>query len=160
MEVNGKGNLGLIGEPEIEWPSDLETFDPEIKDRIRTDVQGQKGKRSFTYLVIPRSEGQFEVTLPPLSYFDFEKDRYVQLSAPAVSLNIESGEPADGPAFGFNSKSDVTILTRDVRFIRTETELRPQTGSFFWRLDAPLLLGISPSGILAPCWAQAKKRPI
>ena len=148
MEVNGSGNLGLIGEPEIEWPSDLETFDPEIKDRIRTDVNGQKGKRSFTYLVIPRSEGQFEVTLPPLSYFDFEKDRYVRLSVPAVSLNIESGESADGPAFGFNSKSDVTILTRDVRFIRTETELRPQTGSFFGGWTHRFFWGLPPLAFL------------
>ena len=148
MEVTGSGNLGLIGEPEIEWPSDLETFDPEIKDRIRTDVNGQKGKRSFTYLVIPRSEGQFEVTLPPLSYFDFEKDRYVRLSAPAVSLNIESGEPADGPAFGFNSKSDVTILTRDVRFIRTETELHPQSGSFFGSWMHRLFWGFPPLAFL------------
>ena len=114
-------------------------FDPDIKDRIRTTVEGQSGKRTLTYLVIPRTEGRFDIALPEMAYFDYAKKRFERLSLPPVTLNIESGGEEQGPAFGFNSKSDVTILTRDVRFIRTETELRPRTQPFF---GGPLHLGM------------------
>jgi hypothetical protein len=144
LEFSGRGNLGLIGTPDIVWPADLEVFDPEIKDRIRTTVSGQSGKRTLTYLVIPRAKGTYEVALPNLSYFDWEKARHERVSAPPIQLEVE-GSAEEGPSFGFNSKSDVTILTRDVRFIRTETELRPRT-ALLWKSPAPRSLGIPPLG--------------
>lgn len=131
VEFSGEGNLGLLGAPDIQWPADLEVFDPDIQDRIRTTVDGQRGKRTFTYLVIPRAEGEYEVALPAMSYFDHALDRHRTLSAASISLQVEGNAQEDSPSFGFNSKSDVTILTRDVRFIRTETELRPLTQRFF-----------------------------
>ena len=76
LEFNGEGNLALLGAPDIAWPADLEVFDPDIQDRIRTTVEGQRGKRTFTFLVIPRAEGVFEIELPRLAYFDFAQDRF------------------------------------------------------------------------------------
>lgn len=148
LEFNGRGNLGLIQTPELEWPADLEVFDPDIQDRIRTSVDGQRGKKTLTWLVIPRSEGQFEVALPEWSYFDYDKDRFIRLSAPAISLDVEAGESGNGPSFGFNSKSDVTILTRDVRFIHTETSLRPRERPFFGGPMHMVLWGLPPFALL------------
>ena len=113
-------------------------------------MEGQRGKvRTFTYLIIPRAEGEFELGLPDLSYFDHALDRHQRLSVPPSTLVVEGNAQEDSPAFGFNSKSDVTILTRDVRFIRTETELRPLTSRFF---GGPLhmLLWVLPPW--ACCW--------
>lgn len=157
LEFSGEGNLGLIGAPDIAWPADLEVFDPDIQDRIRTTVDGQRGKRSFTYLVIPRAEGEFELDLPDLSYFDFALDRHERLSVPPATLVVEGNAQEDSPAFGFNSKSDVTILTRDVRFIRTETELRPITSRFFGGPLHMLLWAIPPLGLLAAFLAHRRR---
>ena len=148
LEFSGRGNLGLIQTPDLDWPADLEVFDPDIQDRIRTTVDGQRGKRTLTWLVIPRSEGQFEVALPELSYFDYDKDRFIRLSAPAIALDVEGGEAGSGPSFGFNSKSDVTILTRDVRFIHTETALRPRERPFFGGPIHMALWGLPPFALL------------
>ena len=158
LEFSGRGNLGLIGAPDIEWPADLEVFDPEIQDRIRTTVSGQSGKRTLTYLVIPRAEGRFEIGLPDLAYFDYDKARYERLSVPPIRLEIEGNSSDEGPAFGFNSKSDVTILTRDVRFIRTETELRPKRQPFF---GSPLHLGLwafAPAGLAVLALLRRRRR--
>ena len=148
LEFNGEGNLALLGAPDIAWPADLEVFDPDIQDRIRTTVEGQRGKRTFTFLVIPRAEGVFEIELPRLAYFDFAQDRFRTLSAPSVELVVEGNAQEDSPSFGFNSKSDVTILTRDVRFIRTETELCPTSGLFFGGPLHLLLWFLPPFGFL------------
>lgn len=131
LEFKGKGNLPLIGAPDIQWPKDLEVFDPEIEDRITTDLQGQRGRRTMTYLVIPRAEGQYEIALPEMAFFDHTLDRFVSLTTAPIALDVKGDGQQDGPSFGFNSKTDVTILTRDMRFIRTETELTPQSRPFF-----------------------------
>ena len=108
LEFNGEGNLALLGAPDIAWPADLEVFDPDIQDRIRTTVEGQRGKRTFTFLVIPRAEGVFEIELPRLAYFDFAQDRFRTLSAPRTGRRQCARRQS---SFGFNSGSDVTILT-------------------------------------------------
>lgn len=131
LEFKGKGNLPLIGAPDVEWPKDLEVFDPEISDRITTDLKGQRGRRTMTYLVIPRSPGRYEVGLPEMGYFDWVLDRFVTLDTRPIVLEVSGQEGTDGPSFGFNSKTDVTILTRDMRFIRTETELKPRSAPFY-----------------------------
>lgn len=130
LEFQGKGNLPLIGAPDIDWPKDLEVFDPEMENRVTTDSQGQRGRRTMTYLVIPRAQGQYTIELPEMVYFDHGLDRYVSLSAPPVSMEV-SGAENGAASFGFNSKTDVTILTRDMRFIRTETTLSPRSRPFF-----------------------------
>ncbi len=157
LEFSGDGNLGLLGAPDIQWPADLEVFDPDIQDRIRTSVDGQRGKRTFTYLVIPRAEGQYELALPTMSYFDFALDRHRALSVPSISLQVDGNAQESSPSFGFNSKSDVTILTRDVRFIRTETELRPLSQRFFGGPLHLLLWGLPPIGLAAFAWARRRR---
>ena len=157
LEFSGEGNLGLISAPDIAWPADLEVFDPDIQDRIRTTVEGQQGKRTFTYLVIPRAEGEFELGLPDLSYFDYALDRHQRLSVTASMLVVDGNAQEDSPAFGFNSKSDVTILTRDVRFIRTETELRPLTSRFFGGPLHMLLWVLPPLGLLVAFLAHRRR---
>jgi tetratricopeptide (TPR) repeat protein len=157
LEFKGNGNLGLIGAPEIIWPKDLEVFDPEIQDRITKDFQGQRGRRTLTYLVIPRAEGTYEIDLPELSYYDHGLDRFVTLTPPPVTLDVTGSEQAEGPAFGFNSKTDVTILTRDMRFIRTETELKPRSHPFFGGPFHMALLGLPPLGFLIG-WGMRRRK--
>jgi len=159
LEFSGKGNLPLIGAPALEWPKDLEVFDPEISDRITTDLRGQRGRRSMTYLVIPRSPGRYEIGLPELAYFDWALDRFVTLEARPIVLEVSGPEGTEGPSFGFNSKTDVTILTRDMRFIRTETELKPRSIPFYggflhmslWAFP-PLML------VFGAFWRRRKER--
>lgn len=157
LEFKGNGNLGLIGAPEIQWPKDLEVFDPEIQDRIITDLQGQRGRRTLTYLVIPRAEGAYDIALPPLSYYDYALDRFVTINAPSIALEVSGSAQSEGPAFGFNSKTDVTILTRDMRFIRTETELKPRSHPFFGGPLHMALLGLPPIGLLIG-WALRRRK--
>lgn len=157
LEFKGQGNLPLIGEPAVSWPDDLEVFDPEVQDRVTTDLEGQRGRRTLTYLVIPRAPGRFEIGLPAMSYFDHTLDRYVELTTAPIVLEVAGDGGEEGPSFGFNSKTDVTILTRDMRFIRTETVLRPRSRPFF---GGPLhmgMWGLPPMGLFM-LWLLGRRK--
>ena len=114
-------------------------FDPDIKDRIRTTVEGQSGKRTLTYLVIPRTEGSFDIALPDMAYFDYAKKRFERLSVPPVTLDIESGAEEQGPAFGSTAVGRPSDAGRAVH--RT-TRIAPT--------DAALLRGAAPPRNVGP----------
>ena len=71
LTYSGKGNLKLIREPELVWPTEFEVFDPEIIDRINVTAAGESGKRTYKYAVIPRAPGTYE--LPKLDGSKFTK---------------------------------------------------------------------------------------
>lgn len=147
ISFSGRGNLKLISEPEINWPSDLEVYDPEIDDRISITSSGVNGKRTFNYVIIPRTSGQFEIPGLNLSYFNAGQDRYKKLTAEPILLNVSEGEGGADVAYSFNSKSDVQVLNKEIRHIMPLSKglVKPSNvffGSFafYFLYGAPFLL--------------------
>ena len=56
----GTGNLELLAEQKIDFPTDFEVYDAKIDERI---FQGglKRSVKTYEYLVIPRYEGQYEI---------------------------------------------------------------------------------------------------
>ncbi|GFR66813.1 BatD protein [Elysia marginata] len=55
VTVKGSGNLKLIKLPNISLPSSLEVFEPEHKENIKTNMQGNFGSVSDAYTIVPES---------------------------------------------------------------------------------------------------------
>jgi hypothetical protein len=133
LQFNGRTNLKLLEAPKLELPQDLEAFDPKTLDKISVNGSGMSGSRTFQYLLIPRHEGQFELPSFTFSYFDPEKDRYVQLSTEAftITVNGASAGGTDAPAER-TAQRDVQQMAEDIRYIRTgDLELVPEGGELF-----------------------------
>ncbi|PCJ81327.1 MAG: hypothetical protein COA49_06345 [Bacteroidetes bacterium] len=118
VTFSGKGNLKLLRAPNIDWPSEFEVFDPEIKDRILINSYGESGERTFKYVVIPRAPGTYSLPKIEVSYFDSRSKKYVETSTSAGNIIVGSSEDEDGLTT-FGTKSDVTILNHDIRHINT-----------------------------------------
>jgi len=118
VKYSGSGNLKLLREPEIVWPSEFEVFDPEMTDRINISQYGESGKRSYKYVIIPRAPGDYELPVLNVSYFDPKSDKYVRTSTQSGKV-VVSGETGKGGETMFGTKSDVTILNHDIRHINT-----------------------------------------
>lgn len=141
----GKGNLKLMEAPTMNFPSDFETYDPKVVDKISVTGAGMSGSRSYQYLVIPRHEGEF--TLDPISftYFDTRTGNYRTITGPTLTFQVSAGEGGSVSVQRPN-KSDVQVLGKDIRYIRTgDLALRPAGkhlfGSLSWLagMGAPVL---------------------
>lgn len=93
--VSGKGNLKLIEPPVLELPSELEVYDPQIRDEISVSSAGMTGNRNFEYLIIPRAGGDFSLGPFSFSWFNPEKKNYESITLPAIALKVakSSGDP-------------------------------------------------------------------
>jgi len=119
VKYSGTGNLKLLREPEILWPTEFEVFDPEMKDRINVSQYGQSGKRSYKYVIIPRAPGDYELPNFKVSYFDSKSDKFMRTTTNSGKIVVYVRESGDEGETMFGTKSDVMILNHDIRHINT-----------------------------------------
>lgn len=143
ITFTGRGNLKLINAPSIEFPSDFEVYDPKVVDHITIGKYFESGKRTFEYLILPRSEGDFVLPKTQFSYYDYKEKKYKYLSAPEKKFHVLPGVDDGNQNYLFNSKNEVNVLNQDIRFIRTDVDsLSPKNEVFFGSKTHYLLLGL------------------
>ncbi len=139
----GKGNLKLMEAPAIRFPGDFDTYDPKVSDKISVGGAGMSGSRSYQYLIIPRHEGEFQLDPIAFSFFDTRSGTYRTVEAPPMTIQVS---PGDGGTVTVQrpSKSEVQVLGKDIRYIRT--------GDLALRTNGSHLFGSMPwlAGMAAP----------
>lgn len=117
VTIHGSGNIMLINAPTIEFPQVFEVYDPENEDRISRSDNGVSGTRTFKWVLIPRSEGQFEIPEFQFAYFDPKLGQYVTRTIPSVSIKVNPGDPKAMQSV--TNKSDIKVLNSDINYIKT-----------------------------------------
>ena len=128
LRFSGRSNLKLLDAPKPGFPTDFEAYDPKVTDKVTVNAGGMSGSREFQYLVIPRHEGVYTMEPITFSYFDPEKGSYQQLTSGPLTFTVEKGDGSTGGAATISrpSRTDVQVLDRDIRYIRTgDLELEP-----------------------------------
>lgn len=121
IRINGKGNIKLVDPPVIDFPPDMETYEPKEAVNVTATAGGVTGSKSFDYLIIPRTAGEYKIPVQSFTYFDLEKKAYVELPSPELSLMVEKGNESVTTTIAATNKSDVQILGKDILFIKTDT---------------------------------------
>lgn len=132
INVTGTGNLKLISAPEISFPKDFEVYDPEITDRINIGAGGVRGARTFTYLIIPRYAGSYQIPEINLTHFDPGKKDYVTTTHGPFDIEVsgsQAGASAPGAAV---AKSRVENSATDIRYIVTDSDRLERKGQMFF----------------------------
>ncbi|MES2837252.1 MAG: BatD family protein [Bacteroidota bacterium] len=121
--ISGKGNLKLIEDIKPNFPSEVESYDPKISDKINASAGGLSGSRTYDYLIIPRVAGKYEIPEQTFSYFDPSKKTYVTLRAPNFELDVEQGsEKQENYVVNSASKEEIKDLGNDIKYIKTESK--------------------------------------
>ncbi len=144
VSISGNGNLRMLEQPNFNFPANLEVFDPNIADNIRNTVSGVTGSRSFDYLMIPRTGGEF--VIPPFTfvYFDPTRSRYISRVTPEFVLQVEGESAQPGTQPGSISQEDIRLLSTDIRFIHTGPINLFNKGTVFYGSRLFLILVFSP----------------
>jgi hypothetical protein len=133
ISFSGTGNLKLIPDPSLKFPTDFEVYDPKISNNYNAGASGFSGTKSYEYLMIPRHEGDFEIPAVNFSVFDLESGKYKTLTAGPFPIHVDKGEAGEVTAIDPGMyKEDVQVLGSDVRYIKTnDISLRQKNRPFF-----------------------------
>ena len=122
FEIKGSGNLNLVNAPKITPPADFEKYDPKTTDRITVDSNGISGSRQFSYLLIPRHQGNYKLDLARFTYFDPAAKRYVTLPTNTFDIKVGKGDvQVNVPVFNSADQQDIKMLGNDIRYIKTSS---------------------------------------
>jgi len=131
--VSGTGNVELVDKINVTFPPDFEVYDPKISKNINTSGNGVSGRKTFEYLIIPRTKGEFKINPVKFSFFDLAKKSYVTLTSPEYIINVAKGDGSQADvAFSGINQADIKYIGSDIRHIKTKGTQLKLIGSFFF----------------------------
>lgn len=133
LKITGSGNLKLLKAPTVNFPADIEKYDPKIEDRITESMNGVSGSREYTYLLIPRHEGNYTIAPLKFSYFNPATGKYMTLSAGPFDLQVDKAAPGSAvTAYASGNQQDIKMLAKDIAYIKTNTSGLSKKGAAFY----------------------------
>ncbi|MCK4853621.1 MAG: protein BatD, partial [Bacteroidales bacterium] len=117
--ISGNGNIQLIDAPRINFPPDFETYDPKVQTSVKNGENGQSGRKTYEYLLIPRHAGTFRIPQVTLSYFEPKSGQYKTSATTEYNIAISKGDEEETVSvIGGRSKEDLKIIGSDILFIK------------------------------------------
>lgn len=143
ITVKGSGNLMLLENPHIEFSKVFDTYDPKIIDNFSRTDAGISGSRTFEFVIVPQSDGKFEIPALDFVFFNPASGKYETVHRPAIPVTVSKGS-ATGLATAGQSK--VEQLNSDINHIKTHATIhangrRNHPGALQWTLLALILAG-------------------
>ncbi|MDR1517886.1 MAG: BatD family protein [Dysgonamonadaceae bacterium] len=157
MEISGTGNLKLIRNPKVEFPSNFESYDPTVTNTLNPAANGLSGTRKIEYLAIPRYEGSYVIPPVQFSYFDTASKSYKTLSSPEYKIQVAKGDPSKTSSSNYVNQQDVKV-EQDIRFLKMETPEFQSNNNFFAGSLAYWLWYVVPAIILFILYLLNKKQ--
>lgn len=119
--IQGLGNLALLQKPTIDFPKDFEVYEPKIIDSYTTTTQGDKGSKTFEYVIIPRHQGSFTIPQVVMQVFNPATKSYKTITTEAISIEVTKGSAQSSVSSNFGAnKEQVRYSAEDFRYIYTD----------------------------------------
>lgn len=93
--VKGEGNFGVINAPPVQWPKDVEAYEPEIGENVLKTVAPMRGYKTFAYTVMPKRTGTIKIPGVEFSYFDPGDSRYKTAYTDTLLINAVAAVQQD-----------------------------------------------------------------
>ncbi|MFT4605788.1 MAG: hypothetical protein ACI9W4_002532 [Rhodothermales bacterium] len=95
VRVSGNGNLATLAPPIFQPPGAFELYDPQLNTSIDRSGPQLRGSKTFTYVLVPRSNGTFEMPEVAYTWYDPSAERYVTDTSPVTAVTVTgTGSPA------------------------------------------------------------------
>jgi hypothetical protein len=87
--ISGVGNFQRVASPLINWPKDIEFFEPAIKDTLNKERVPLTGERRFRYIFLSNKPGRYTLPAVPFSFFDLSTRSYKTVMSKPVTFFVK-----------------------------------------------------------------------
>jgi hypothetical protein len=148
VKITGQGNMSLFELPELKAPNNIEIFEPEKSDNIRTTSNGMVGSKSSIYTLVPQQAGKQIIPALEFSYFDPSKKEYITLRSGQLSLDVEantnmSSSNTNNSGTNTGNVNLIKAPNSQFNFIALSTELQPKNEKMFFKSTGFWVLSFS-----------------
>ncbi|MEI2740612.1 MAG: BatD family protein [Chitinophagaceae bacterium] len=90
ITITGKGNFIQLDAPTVLWPSEIEGFEPTVKDVFDKTKMPLSGSRRFRYPFVCASPGKWQLPPVSFSFFDTDSNNYRTISTKNVNVVVSN----------------------------------------------------------------------
>ncbi|GAB4341100.1 MAG: hypothetical protein Kow0037_27440 [Calditrichia bacterium] len=149
IKISGEGLLKFLNQLPLKASPDFEIYEPKVTQKV--DKTGGKivSSKEFEYVLVPRVAGKQKIEAIQIPFFNPRDGRYHTLRLPEVTIQVNPGKET-APLAGSGtmlSKREVTLIGRDIRFIKERSErfykkgeMPYKTVAFYLGLLIPLVI--------------------
>lgn len=125
VTISGTGNIPLINEPVIDFPTSFEQYKVRTSDDVKVTTSGVTGSKIFEYPFIARAKGDYVVEPIEFTYFDINKRDFVTLRTPEMKIAVTNDNSSNASQLGGTtvisglSKEELKVIGSDIRFIHS-----------------------------------------
>jgi uncharacterized membrane protein len=130
--VKGDGNMKLMGDPVVDFPSEFDVYDPIITNKYKLTSKGFAGEKIYEYVVTPRTAGTYTIPAARFVYFDTSTGNYRSVESKEHTIEVEkgAGQPAQQGGV-YVIKEEGKLLANDIRYIKLGAQDGAVDGKFF-----------------------------
>ena len=88
LTVEGSGNIATLQAPALDAPNAFDVYDPKIQTNLDRGGSRVRGAKTFTYVLVPQSNGQFTLPSIEFSYFNPNTRQYNAIRTSDISVNV------------------------------------------------------------------------
>ncbi len=121
ISIQGKGNIGAVGEPLLGDLVGFKEYDPKVSEESGDTGSGYGGTKTFEYILIPEAPGTLAIPPARFAFFDPEVRAYRTLQTDPRELPVggdlqESGEDTRY----LLSRKEIEVVGTDIRHIKPD----------------------------------------
>ena len=144
VKISGEGNIKYVKLPNINFPDEVEVFEPEISQESSIKRGRISGVKKFEYVLIPRKSGRIELGRISLSYFDPKSQGYKTTRSIPIQIDVGEGNRSTLTSTPGLSREEVAILSSDIRFIKRELPEFSERNKKLYKSGWMIFWGITP----------------
>ena len=96
VTISGTGNIATLEGPTLDAPGVFETYDPQVSTDVSRSGNSVRGTKTFTYILVPRTNGTFEIPEIRFAFLNPTNGRYESVSSGPFSVTVTGEAPVTG----------------------------------------------------------------
>ena len=160
ISIQGKGNIGAIGEPRLGALPGFKKYDPKVTEEAGDTGSGYGGTRTFEYILIPEAPGTLAIPPARFAFFDPEVRAYRTLQTDRRELAVGGDQVDSGEDTRYLlSRKEIEVVGADIRHIKPDVGELGSAGylyrnAAFWLVQS--LMPLAYAGLYL--WQRHRRR--
>jgi tetratricopeptide (TPR) repeat protein len=149
ITLRGNTRASNVGDPVLPELKNCDIFTPERQTVTDTSANGFSTRKTYRYLIIPRTEGALNLSPITYPYLDPESGTYRIASADQLTVNVTPGKGGTREQTRHLTQDDIQMVGQDIRYIKSmpkinNQQVRPYRAPHWYLLfPLPFLLFLS-----------------
>ena len=107
--VGGTGNLKLIKQPVVNFPTDFDKYDAKVTDKTKLTTNGVEGNMIYDFLAVPRNQGKYVIPAIEFVYYDVDANAYKTIKTQSFNLDVAKGDGNSNASVDYSDLKDKDI---------------------------------------------------